>query len=126
MTITSLYVFQHLLYVNDNLNIFVGRSDVHSYLTRNRNTFDVPFARLSRTKGSFEIMSLRIANKMPSSIFLLSRKSFKKLISDWLVKHPFYNIDENFNCRLLFHSECFSFYLLTGSDTYVLGLYVGL
>jgi len=94
LTVVNLYIFNILLTSFKNLNSFTVRGDLHNHCTRNRSKLDVPYVRLEKTRDSHHIMGLRCLNKLPSNVLDLPLRAFKQKIQQWLVEHPFYNLNE--------------------------------
>jgi len=101
LTVINLYIYVCLLYVKKefDLGLVVHRSDFHSYNTRNQLQLDVPYSRLSKCKNSFNIISLKIFNKLHNESQLLEFNKFKLRCYNWFSLNPFYDLNEFFSLR---------------------------
>lgn len=99
-TIINLYIFQILLHAKSNLNLFPTRQEIHNYCTRGRNKIDILPHRLSKTGSSYKLNCINFFNKLPEDARLVSFENFKSKIYEWLVRNPFYKIDEFLDCHV--------------------------
>lgn len=99
-TVVNLYIFQVLLYTKSNLDLYPTRQDIHHYNTRGRNKIDILPHRLTKTKISFKLNFINFFNKLPDDARLVSFKVFKSKLYDWLIRNPFYSIEEYLNCNV--------------------------
>lgn len=95
-TIVNLYIFDLTIYVCDNPNLLNFKYTFHNYNTRTKNNTEIDFHRLSKTHNSHIVMSLRFYNFFESKINCFPPKQFKQKLYTWLLKHPFYCIDDLF------------------------------
>ena len=68
------------------INLFTHVSDIHQYATRSstsKNLFTKP-SRLNIQLNSFSWIGVRLRNSIPGDIRVMSKRSFKKYLSDHL------------------------------------------
>jgi hypothetical protein len=94
LTLYSMYIMKCLCDVKANLNSLETRGNVHNHFTRNRDTLNVPYSRLSKTCKSFHITKLHLFNSLPAEAKLVSPAKFKRVVYAWLIKKAFYSIEE--------------------------------
>lgn len=94
LTFYSLYIFNCLLYVKLNPDLFTTRKEVHSHNTRYNNLIDVPQHRLCKSDKSPKIMSFKLYNKLPSEIRQLNFTNYKRKINKFLLNRPFYSVHD--------------------------------
>ena len=85
------------MYFKKNEHVYILRSDIHSYNTRNNNKHQIPYTRLNKYKHSYMVNAVTIFNKLPSDVRQLNINYFKDRIVPWLKKNPFYSLDEYIN-----------------------------
>lgn len=93
-TIINLYIFHVLMYAKENLNSFQQRFNIHNHNTRNRINLDIPHHRLAITGKSYKINSVTFFNRLPEMAWTAPHNKFKIVIYNWLLKNPFYSINE--------------------------------
>lgn len=94
LTVTNLYIFNLLIYTYNKYGGLSLRQNIHHFNTRHKNLIDVPFVRLEKTRNSHLVIGLRMFNLLPEAVKTLNFKSFKNRIFNFLVKNPFYCINE--------------------------------
>jgi len=99
MTVVNLYIYTVLLHSKETTN-FQLRQAVHMHNTRNSKKIDIPYNRLSKTQKSYEVMGMKLLNKLPLQITSLPLPKFKIKIHNFLVESPFYSVQEFFNCNV--------------------------
>ena len=105
LTIYNFYILHLLILVhNTSESDFDARSDVHEYNTRSKSNIDIPFFRLEKAFKSYLYLGPKLYNMLPKEHKSLKINVFRTTVFDWLVKHPFYSIDEfvNFKTSNLF------------------------
>ena len=97
MTLTSLYIYEVCLYIFKNKCSFLRNSDLHTFDTRFKSDFYVPYARLDVTKKQPRLIGQLIFNKLPPGIKgHASFHIFKCSLKDLLLKHSFYTLEDFF------------------------------
>lgn len=97
MTVPCLFIFQCLLYVKNNLSNFSLNSDVHSYNTRNCDNLRTDYCAYTKTLNSFNSISAKLYNKLPSKIKNLEMKCYKQKLRHYLIQNCFYSVNEFLN-----------------------------
>ncbi len=69
------------------------RSEIHSITTRQSSNLDIPFSRLSKVQNSHVYIGMKMY-MLPQNVQMLPLKLYKSRLYDWLVKNPFYDINE--------------------------------
>jgi hypothetical protein len=60
---------------------------------------NVPFHRLSKSLNSYEVLGLKMFNKLPTELTELPSNEFKSKLYTCLVNNPFYSVLEFFYCQ---------------------------
>ncbi|KAJ8723159.1 hypothetical protein PYW08_003071 [Mythimna loreyi] len=94
LTVPCQYIFDNILYVHKNKNMFKKYSDIHNVNTRNKHKFVVPTTRLKKIGGSFRCQCVHFYNKLPSNIQELSLNKFKLFVKRKLCQKAFYTVKE--------------------------------
>ena len=97
------------------INLFTRVSGIHQYATRSsksKNLFTKP-SRLNIQLNSFSRIGVRLWNSIPGDIRVMSKRSFKKYLSDhlfstlreWilitiLMSPNLYRLSQNWNCQI--------------------------
>lgn len=96
MTIHSQYVFNSVVFVKRNIDLFKCRGDIHTLNTRSRNLIDAPFCRLSKTANCFPNLAIKLYNSVDEGVKKLPEKVFFKRMSQELKVRPLYTVEEFF------------------------------
>lgn len=99
LTVINLYIYTVLIYTKENLNSQLLRQDIHNYNTRNSNKIDIPYQRLSKSLNSYELLGLKMFNKLTPEVTELPNHIFKNKLYSWLLMNPFYSVSEFFECK---------------------------
>lgn len=97
MTVVSLYIFQLLLYIKNNLSAATGLCDKHMYHTRNSSVLEFPAHRTTAFERSPYYMAIRCFNKLPDRIRSLEHRRYKSELRCLLITKPYYSCLEFFN-----------------------------
>lgn len=92
MSLYSLIVYYNLCYVRKRQAIYKCYSEQHSYQTRHRERFIIPFARLNKTKSRY--LGLELYNSLPENIRMLPINKFVNILKATLVVNCLYNVQE--------------------------------
>lgn len=103
LTFPSLYMYSVVIYAI-GLRGAASRGDVHSYNTRGREEFDLPFCRLAVSQNNPRYMGLRLFNhlrKVDRQLYdvYLTQKSavrFRRGLKNLLIDKCYYSVDEFF------------------------------
>jgi hypothetical protein len=91
----SIYIYEVLVYMKSNLNIFVTNSGVHSHNTRKKDDLFIVPCNTSLRKNNFNNIGLRLLNHLPQYMKKIpALYKFKNTLKRFLLEHCFYNIDE--------------------------------
>lgn len=98
MTFPSLYIYSLLLYVRQNLDIFEKRSNFHSYATRNRDSLEPSFSRLSIGQENPRYIGLKLYNHALGTRRCFDRgdnlNTFKRKVMKYLKENCFYDVKD--------------------------------
>jgi hypothetical protein len=95
LSMPSIYIFQLLVFVKNNLNRFRFTTDNHTYNTRNSNTIAFPIHRTTAYEKTPFYSGMRYYNKLPDNIRKTeSVSAFKKKVKDLLVNGNYYSTNE--------------------------------
>lgn len=100
LTIINLYIFHTMVYVKNNLRLFIFRKDIHTYDTRNKCKLNVLHHRLHKTGSSYKVLCVKFFNKLDYKAHTVSIPRFKDRLYNWLLLNPFYSIDEFIDSQL--------------------------
>jgi hypothetical protein len=94
LTVASQYIYENIMYIRKNLDMYKLNSDVHNFNTRNKNKVAIPGYRLCKVNMSFMGNCVRFYNKLPSDILKLSMNRFKSSVKRHLIEKSYYTIKE--------------------------------
>lgn len=99
LTLPSIYIFECLRYVRNNISLFSHRSEVHDHTTRTAGELFVPFHRLSATKSGVSYYAPHFYNCLPDEIKSLPSKQFEARVLEFLKRGAYYSYDEYLSGR---------------------------
>lgn len=95
LTLASLYIFEVIIFIKQNINLFVNFNLSHLYSTRNKNNLvNENIIKYSYIQKNVPYSLLGIYNKLPISIKNLSNKDIKIKLNQILIEKAYYTIDE--------------------------------
>jgi hypothetical protein len=95
LTVASQYIYENIMYVRKNIDMYKLNSDIHNYNTRNKNKLAIPRLRLNRANNmSFMGNSVRFYNKLPSNLTKLSINKFRSTVKRQLLQKAYYTVKE--------------------------------
>lgn len=97
LTLPSLYIYENIMYVKKNIEMFSKKSDTHNRNTRHRNKIVVPKFRLTKLNKCFLGNTVRFFNKLPQHIADLPFGKFKAHVKRVLVEKAYYRLDTYIN-----------------------------
>lgn len=97
LTVINLYIFDVFIYTLNHIENYSLVSSSHAYSTRNNRNIIIPNVRLHKTDESYKIIGLKIYNKIPKHYYDLPMNVFKNRFYQWLLRNPFYRIEEFLN-----------------------------
>ncbi|KAG8283681.1 hypothetical protein J6590_011047 [Homalodisca vitripennis] len=95
VSVVSLYILSVITYAHEN-NFTRGR-DVHQHNTRYAADFALPQHHSAQFEEKPSYMGAKLFNCLPADI--KSQENIKKTLKTWLLKHPFYSINEFLSWR---------------------------
>ena len=95
MTVVSLYIFETLLFVKNNLNLLKQDEISHLYETRGKHTFVRP--QKHRTKffeKSVSYSGIKLYNSLPTSVKELKYPLFKHKLKQFFISNCLYTLED--------------------------------
>ena len=99
LTVPSIYIYQCLVYIKNNLQYFEMNSDHHDHDIRSGSDLKVPYW-LERSQRGPNYNAVKFFNKVPKNIRLLPINNFKSSIRKFLAMNAFYTYQEFLNCNM--------------------------
>lgn len=97
LTVFSLYIYQCIMHVKNSHTQFPVHARNHLYNTRSKNDLVLPKPNLECYKNKVSYAGCTFFNNLPKNIKDISdEKKFKLELKKYLLKHPFYSIEEFF------------------------------
>ena len=100
LTLHSLYVYENLMYVKQNLESFETANQVHSHSTRSCTDIRVPFYKNNKLINGPNFWAPKFYNHLPDSIKALPLNTFKNKIKIVLQNMCLYNFEDFFSCNV--------------------------
>ncbi|KAG8327444.1 hypothetical protein J6590_108236 [Homalodisca vitripennis] len=94
LTVINLYIFVCVVNVKNNSNLVSVHSDVHNHDTRNQSKAVIPLCRLSKSTNSYNVVGLKLYNKLHIASKSLPLSLFKVRFHKWLIANPFYDLKD--------------------------------
>jgi hypothetical protein len=94
LPLSYIYIYEVLVYIKSNSNLFTTNSRVHSYNTRNKDDLFIVPCNTSLCLNNFNNIGLCMLNHLPhyfKEIIVLYK--FKDALKRFLFDHSFYSID---------------------------------
>ena len=101
MTVINVFIYATLIHVKENFPEQILRENVHTYNTRNNKKIYIPYFRLSKTINSYLTVGKKLFSKLPPYLHSVTLTVFKSKLHNWLILHPFYNIQEFFETNVV-------------------------
>ena len=93
----ALFILEAAVVVKSKPEVFAKNEEVHNYNTRHKKDVIVPQISSSLFKNSPRYICGKIFNKVPPEIRCLEDPfKFKSKLKDYLVKRPYYSLEEYF------------------------------
>lgn len=100
LTFPSLYIYSLLIYIKKDLTKWQTRSNIHSYETRNKKLYNVPYSRLSIGQTNPQYTGLQLYNHAIKVYKCFEENDnlnvFKSKIKMFLLNKCFYSVDDFF------------------------------
>ena len=100
LTLTSMFIYNCLLYIKLNLQQYSLCSSVHNYSTRGCSNIYIHKCKYTKTQNNFETVSLNLFNHLPVNIRNLPISLFKRTVRSTLISNPLYSLSEFFNISM--------------------------
>lgn len=100
LTLSSLYLFNLLLFIKSNLCCINVNANIHTYNTRNRHNLCTKRCKLTLTQSSFVYHGIKCFNMLPNHVKSLSYKQFKNRIKKFFQCKCLYNVEEFYTLDL--------------------------
>lgn len=94
LTVASQFIYNCIVFVRQNIDLYTKHSDVHSFNTRNKDKLMLPSVRLQKVSGSFLGQAVLYYNKIPRTILELPYDKFKCHVKSTLLKKGYYSTKE--------------------------------
>lgn len=94
LPLPSIYIYELLVFVHQNRNLFDQYKSQHPYNTRNLHLYNYPIHNLTLLERSPYYMGIRLYNKIPIHFKSFSKSKFKQSIKDLLMEKAYYSTEE--------------------------------
>lgn len=95
LTLPCIYILEVLIYVKNNINLFVPNNYNHNYNTREGNNLMIPLHNLSKYEENPRYMGILLYNKLPHQFKNINNiQTFKKEVKTFLINNCFYSVKE--------------------------------
>jgi hypothetical protein len=90
-----IYIYEVLVYIKDNVNVFTTNSGIHVHNTRKKDDLFIVPCNTSLCKNNFNNTGLRMLNQLPQYIKEIPvLYKFRRTSKTFLLDHCFYSIEE--------------------------------
>lgn len=93
LTLPSCFILSCLLYVHESSN-FPSHSETHTYSTRNRENYIIPYHRVGSAQTSTNYMAVKLYNHLPARVKDMQPRQFKARVSQFLLSRTIYSVEE--------------------------------
>jgi hypothetical protein len=95
LPLPCLYIYEVLVYIKANLNVFTTNLGIHSHNTRRKDDLFILPCNTSLCKNNFNNTGHHVLNQLPQYIKEIPvLYKFKKTLKTFLLDHCFYSIEE--------------------------------
>jgi hypothetical protein len=95
LPLPCLYIYEVLVHIEANLNVFKTNSGIHAHKTRRKDYLFIVPCNTSLCKNNFNNAGYRRLNRLPQYIKEIPvLYKFKKTLKTFLLNHCFYSIEE--------------------------------
>ena len=97
----SQYIYTPLMFVVNNINLFLDNAKLYTIKTRNSYNLYPPLSHLTKYQKGVHYAGIRVFNHFPTSIKSIANetKEFKNTLKRFLLDNSFYSMDEFFNYK---------------------------
>ena len=104
MTLPSIFIYQCLLYIKENISILLTQTQRHNYNTRGKNNVVTTCCNYTKTQQSFYYLAIKMFNALPLTFRQLPLKIFKTEFKKKLIEKSIYSTEEYFELSHEFFS----------------------
>ena len=96
LTFLSLYIYQLIMFVNKNSELYITNDSIHNYNTRLKKNLHQPVTNLTQYQNGVLCKGTKMYNSLPTYIKEASTntKKFAKVLKMFLYEKAFYTLDE--------------------------------
>lgn len=95
-TVISLYIYEAVLFVHNNKDLFQECIRAHEHNTRLKNDLKPNVSKYSYIQKNVHFCILRLYNSFPNHVRILRTNCMKLVIKNYLVRKAFYSLEEFF------------------------------
>lgn len=96
-TIISLYIYEAVVFILDNKEVFSECTKNFKYNTRNKKDLMADGSKYTYIQKNVHFSIIKIWNKLPSEFRVLPKRILKNKLKTYLLNKPYYTIQEFFN-----------------------------
>lgn len=97
LTLYSLYIYETIMFIVENFDIFIDCSRSHKHDTRNKNDLLYYTPIYTQIQKNVHHSAIRIYNRLPIAFRNLPKVTLKNKLKTFLTERAYYSIDEYFN-----------------------------
>ena len=101
LTFISAYIYEGVIFIKENPNLFNSFSRNHSHETRHKEDLNTIKCNFTFIQKNVQSSIIRIYNKIPSEIRNQNVRNLKRYLRGLLVSRAYYTLEEFFGDRLL-------------------------
>jgi hypothetical protein len=95
LPLPCLYISEVVYKVKSNWEQVKQNEEIHDHYTCQKSDFHTQFCRTTLYKSSWEIVGIKLFNKLPNTIKRIEiPQEFKRQLQYFLMQHVFYSVDE--------------------------------
>jgi hypothetical protein len=92
-----MYIYEIIVYIKSNLNLFTTNSGIHSYNIRQKEDLFIVPCNISLCINNFNNLGLRMLNHLPQHFKEIpALYKFRNALKSFLLDHCFYSLEELF------------------------------
>jgi hypothetical protein len=101
LPLCSQYIYSLMLYIINNIHLFVRNAEVHNINTRQKVNLFPPSTSFTKVLKGAYYLGIKIYNHLPGELKQISNdpKSFEPALKRFLHTNCFYTLNEYFNYR---------------------------
>jgi hypothetical protein len=94
LTVACQYIYENIMYVIKNLQLFTKNCDIHTYNTRNKNKLAIRKCRVRKVYKSFFGQCIHLYNKLPDDALKLPFPVLKNYLKKSLMSKGYYRVED--------------------------------